>query len=422
MRRGALPATPVLAVLLMALVEFGQVWFYPGAEGGEGGEGMTRAFGGAFRMTLWLAAVAVILLHLARRGALPMVRALAPFAVFAAWGALVALGFSVDRVTSLRTLVFWSLAAGVAVAAGDAVPAARLARAVALLLGAVVAGSLLLALLLPDAAHTLYGAELMVRGLFPHKNQFGWYAALGLLWTWTLRADIPPGLVRLLLPVFGAGLFVAGSTTAVVVAASAAGYLLGLRLFQALFPDAARAVLALATATLAAALLATVVAPVLLDALGRDPTLTGRTDVWRHYRATIAERTLTGYGPGLFSTRSALNLEVGGTVPGYEREALHSPHSVYLGLVGEVGWPGLAAFVVALLHVAFVAPFRAVSPWLRLSGGLACAILVAGIAEMRDGYAPGVATVALLAARAAALRQENGAARATRRSVTPSRA
>lgn len=414
-RRDALPAMPFLAVLLMALVEFGQVWFYPG---GEGGVEATRAFGGAFRMTLWLAAASAIALYLARRGPGPMARALAPFAAFVSWGALAVPLFSVDPVTGARALVFWSLAVGLAVAAGDAVSPARLARAVALLFGAVVAASLLLAVVLPDAAHTVYGDELMVRGLFPHKNQFGWYAAIGLLWTWTLRAEVGPMRVRLVLVVLATGLVVAGSGTAFVVLAAAGGYLLGLRAAQALFPDGGRAALALIAATLVAGLAAVVLAPALLDALGRDPTLTGRTDVWRHYLATVEARTLTGYGTGVFSMPSALNVAVGGTVPGQEQAALHSPHSLYIGILGETGVVGLAAFLLAGLHLAFVAPFRARSSWLRLSGALAFAILVAGLAETRDGYAPGVATVALVAARAAALAQE----RTSRRSPTPSRA
>lgn len=414
MRRAALPAGPFLAVLLMALVEFGQVWYYPPDFGGPDA---SRAFGGAFRMTLWLAAVAVIALHLARRGAVPMTRALAPFAPFLAWGAVVTLVWSVDPVTGARSLVFWSLAAGLAVAAGDTAPPERLARAVALLLGAVIAASLVLAVVLPDAAHTLYGAELMVRGLFPHKNQFGWLAAIGLVWAWTLRAMIGPGLVRVLLPVLATGVVVAGSGTALVVGIATAGYLLGLRVARTLFPDGARAALAFAAGILVAALLTALLAPVLLDALGRDPTLTGRTGVWRHYVETIGSRPLTGYGTGVFSTPSPLNVALGGTVPGQERAALHSPHNLYLGLVGETGVVGLVAFVLAVLHLAFVAPFRTVSRWHDLAGALAFAILVAGIAETRDGYAPGVATVALLAARGAALRQE-----ATRRSVIPSRA
>ena len=66
-------ARAILAVLLMALIEFGQVWFYPA---GFDATEAHRAFGGAFRMTLWLLATAVIALHLTRRGPEPLARAL----------------------------------------------------------------------------------------------------------------------------------------------------------------------------------------------------------------------------------------------------------------------------------------------------------------------------------------------------------
>ena len=147
----------------------------------------------------------------------------------------------------------------------------------------------------------------------------------------------------------------------------------------------------------------------LLDALGRDPTLTGRTEVWRHYLATIETRTLTGFGTGVFSTPSALNVAVGGTVPGQERAALHSPHSLYLGILGETGVVGLAAFVLAGLYLAFVAPFGARLALARLSPAPSPS-RSSSPASPRPATAmrPGVATVALLAARAAALRSGAG--------------
>lgn len=407
-----LPAAPFLVVLLMALVEFGQVWLYPA---GVGTPEAARAFGGAYRMALWLAAVGAIALHLAHRGPEHGARVLAPFTPFVAWGAVVTVMWSVDPVTGARTLVFWTLAAGIAVAAGDGVPPRRLAGGVALLFAVVIAASLALAVLAPDAAHTVYGDGRVVRGLFPHKNQFGWFAAVGLVWCVTLRDAIPAARgIALLLAV---GLAVAGSGTALVVFATAGGYLLALRTVRTLLLDGGRAALALGAVAVAAALVAALLAPAVLAALGRDPTLTGRTGVWRHYLAAASE-PLTGLGTGVFSSPSALNVAVGGSVPGQEQAGLHSPHSLYVGLVGEVGVPGVVAFVLAGLYLAFVAPFARASRWRDLAGALAVAILVAGFAETRDGYAPGVATVALLAARSAALAQE----RATRRSPIPSRA
>jgi exopolysaccharide production protein ExoQ len=285
----------------------------------------------------------------------------------------------------------------------------------------VAAASLLLAVLHPEAAHTYYGDEAVVRGLFPHKNQLGWYCAVGLLWCGALGGSIGRGLLAATVPVLLAGLLIADSTTALAMAVAAGGFLVALRLSARLLRDGARASLALAVATMAAAAAAALLAPALLEQLGRDTTLTGRTDVWRHYLAYVQDRSLTGLGTGIFSTGSEMNLAVGGSVPGYERESLHSPHSVYIGIAGETGVLGVLFFVFAQLHLAFVVPFRGASCWLRLSGALGFAILLAGFAETRDGYAPGVATVALLAARAAGLRAAaRPAIPAARRATKPS--
>jgi exopolysaccharide production protein ExoQ len=329
-----------------------------------------------------------------------------PFAPFILWG-VVACFWSVDRVTGLRALTFWSLAAGLAVAAGHELDARTLARGVAALFGAIVAASLLLAVLRPEAAHTAYGDTLAVRGLFPHKNQFGWFCAAGLLWSVTLRHSLGRPLLLAVVPVLLAGLVIADSTTALAIAVAAAGFAAGLGLSARLFANGARASLALAVATAVALTTAVLLAPTLLDALGRDTTLTGRTDVWRHYLAYAQDRMLTGYGTGIFSTGSQMNMDIGGSVPGYEQENLHSPHSLYIGIACETGVVGVLFFLLAQLHLAFVAPYRSLTPWLRLSAAFAFAILLAGLAEMRDGYAPGVATVALLAARSAGLRQES---------------
>ena len=172
----AVPTLPFLIVLLLALVEFGQAWYYPG---GERGVEVTRAFGGAFRLLLWLFALAAILVHVLRRGPRPMLRVLWPFAPFILWGAIVVGFWSVDRITGVRALIFWSLASGLAAAAGHELDPRTLARGVAVLFCTIVAASLALAVILPEAAYTYYGDEFVVRGLFPHKNQLGWYCAVG---------------------------------------------------------------------------------------------------------------------------------------------------------------------------------------------------------------------------------------------------
>ena len=185
------------------------------------------------------------------------------------------------------------------------------------------------------------------------------------------------------------------------------------------FPTARSAALALAILTAGAALVAVAVAPLAVESVERYATFTGRTDVWRHYLAYLHERPLTGYGTGILSSDTELNRAIGAAVPGYEAQRLRSPHSLYIGLASESGLVGLAFFVAAHAWIAVVAPFRNLTPWSRIAGALAVAILLAGVTEMRDGFLPGTATLLLVAARAAALRDppdgQPGAA-------TPSRA
>ena len=82
-----------------------------------------------------------------------MLGALAPFVPFVLWGAAVVAFWSIDRTAGVRTLTFWSLAAGLAAAAGAELDPRTLARGVALLFLAVVAGSLAAALLAPARRH-----------------------------------------------------------------------------------------------------------------------------------------------------------------------------------------------------------------------------------------------------------------------------
>ena len=411
-----LPALLAAGTLLLALAEFGQVWYYPAPEPDAE---LVRAFGGAFRFGLWLAASVCIFAHLIRRGPGPMLGALAPFVPFVLWGAAATAFWSIDRTAGVRALTFWSLAAGLAAAAGAELGPRTLARGTALLFLAVVAGSLAAALLAPAMATMAYGDATAVRGLFPHKNAFGWFCGLGLVWSVGTRRALGGTLAAAVAVAMLAGLLASGSKTAAAVLPAVGAYALGLGLSRRAFPDGAQAALALAILTAGAALVAVAVAPLAVESVERYATFTGRTDVWRHYLAYLHERPLTGYGAGILSSDTELNRAIGAAVPGYEAQRLRSPHSLYIGLASESGLVGLAFFVAAHAWIAVVAPFRDLTPWSRIAGALAVAILLAGVTEMRDGFLPGTATLLLVAARAAALRDppdgQPGAA-------TPSRA
>jgi O-antigen ligase len=333
-----------------------------------------------------------------------MLLTLAPFVPFVLWGAVVVF-WSIDPVAGIRALAFWCLAAGLAAAAGLDLPPRSLARGIALLFLAVTVGSLAVAVLAPAAATMAYGDASTVRGLFPHKNAFGWFCALGLIWSVGTRRALGTALAAAVAATMFVGLLASGSKTAAAVLPAVAAYALALALCRNAFPDGGRAAVALILLAAVAALAAIALSPFVVEHVGRDATFTGRTDVWRHYLAYLHERPLTGYGTGILSTDTELNRAIGAAVPGHEAQRLRSPHSLYLGLASESGLIGVAFFVAAHAWVALVAPFGRLASWSSTTGAFAVAILLAGVTEMRDGFLPGTATLLLVAARGASLRR-----------------
>lgn len=83
-----------------------------------------------------------------------------------------------------------------------------------------------------------------------------------------------------------------------------------------------------------------------LEALGKDPSLTGRTEIWDSLMRKVADRPWTGYGYGAFWGRVGdsvpadwVRKETGWTVP--------SAHNGWIDLLVQLGWPG--AVLVGLL-------------------------------------------------------------------------
>ncbi|MFZ0739696.1 MAG: O-antigen ligase [Candidatus Acidiferrales bacterium] len=125
--------------------------------------------------------------------------------------------------------------------------------------------------------------------------------------------------------------------------------------------------------------------------LGRDPTLTGRTEIWRLARDSIADRPLLGYGYDVFwefSSQEATRIRsaVQWDVP--------STHNGFMDLLLDVGFCGLLLFAVSysvtLLRV--VSLFRTPSvndmiwPLLFLAEGLLCQITESSIVKPNSIY------------------------------------
>lgn len=83
-----------------------------------------------------------------------------------------------------------------------------------------------------------------------------------------------------------------------------------------------------------------------LQALGRDPTLTGRTDIWESVLRRVAERPWLGYGYGAFwedkqGPLQYVRHEVNWIVP--------TAHNGWLELLLSFGWTGVFVFIPHLL-------------------------------------------------------------------------
>lgn len=101
-----------------------------------------------------------------------------------------------------------------------------------------------------------------------------------------------------------------------------------------------------------------------LEALGKDPSLTGRTDIWSSLMRRVAERPWTGYGYGAFWGRMGesppadwVRKETGWIVP--------SAHNGWIDLLVQLGWPGAILVGAQLLLTFVITLFRSVGSGVR---------------------------------------------------------
>ena len=173
-------------------------------------------------------------------------------------------------------------------------------------LGACMALSLGFAAARPGLAWMPSGDGL--RGAFLHKNVLGWYAALATFVGAAMALDRTLGHRRAGLALFVVGLgciLASQSATALLVVLSVPG----LAWFYAALArrrGLGRVLLVLAVLQIAAVLLFSLYAFLgpILEALDRDPTLTGRVPLWALVDAQIARHMALGVGYGAFWTPS----------------------------------------------------------------------------------------------------------------------
>ncbi|WP_348521443.1 O-antigen ligase family protein [Brevundimonas sp. A19_0] len=283
--------------------------------------------------------------------------------MFAAWPAWLILGlltllalasryWSIDPAVTDRRVIALFMTSAFAIYLGAAFTGAQLPRLL-MHTGVVMAvGSLVMVLAFPSIGIHQFDNAGLWRGLWYEKNQMGIVmvassiAAAAVLASPGQAGRSPwPALFTLLLCVF--------LTLATQSKTSLLCLLLGLGVIAGLWAmrrggPALSVVLVWGAITCAGVglLVWQQNSALILEALGKDPSLTGRTDIWESLMRRVAERPWTGYGYSAFWGKESVpahyvRLETGWLVP--------SAHNGWIDLLVQVGWPGAIMVGLAML-------------------------------------------------------------------------
>ena len=186
-----------------------------------------------------------------------------------------------------------------------------------------------------------------VKGLFVHKIHAGIYSGIAALYALTLWRAERRKLYLWMTLMFVGGFLASGSSLALVsfVSAGAMAWAV-LWLWRRLgWPVVVYGLMWVAFAGLA--VLALDLYPMLMEALGRDPNLTGRLPIWLYAISSFVEHPLLGQGYGVFFELDA-NSPAQGLWRTMRWYAAPSFHSGYLQILAEAGIVGGGLFFVVL--------------------------------------------------------------------------
>ncbi|QYC11339.1 O-antigen ligase family protein [Brevundimonas nasdae] len=266
--------------------------------------------------------------------------------------------WSIDPEVTSRRVIAMAINSAFAVYVGCVFRGAPLPRMLMNTCLVMAIGSLIMVFAFPRiGVHQMDNAGLW-RGLWYEKNQMGLVMVVGAVSSAAvLAADHLAGNGRKpWVPLMAFGL-----TTLLVMATqsktSLLCWLLGVGMigFWWLLKQGGAAItivavwFAVVTSSLAAWLWNTDSAAI-LQALGKDPSLTGRTLIWEALMRRVAERPMTGYGFSAFwgvdsIPAREIRLETQWPVP--------SAHNGWIDLLVQLGWPG-AIFVGAVMLVSAI--------------------------------------------------------------------
>ncbi len=202
-----------------------------------------------------------------------------------------------------------------------------------------------------------YDGTPMNVGICFSKNNFGQAAAIGLIFGMLGASDREPRDGRAwslaLAGLSLVALYVSHSATSLLVAAYGVGVLmlLSLAAYASIGYTGAIVTLLVVLAVSGAKLTEELVVrkplvPMAIAAMGRDATLTGRTDLWRDVAAVAARRPVTGHGFGSFWVG---DVGVGADIWHRYLWRPNQAHCGYLDVYAELGMLGLGVLALAVV-------------------------------------------------------------------------
>jgi exopolysaccharide production protein ExoQ len=112
---------------------------------------------------------------------------------------------------------------------------------------------------------------------------------------------------------------------------------------------------AVLTAAVSIALIVTVLAPIIFHALGKAPTLTGRTDIWAALEGALQARPLLGWGYQAFWTDVSVTSPVETIVEAMDGFRPPDAHSTPIDLRLQLGYVGFVLAFIAFARTWFQA-------------------------------------------------------------------
>ncbi len=277
-----------------------------------------------------------------------------------AWPALLILGllvlhawaskyWSIDAETTSRRVIALAISSAFAIYLGAVFRGSHLPRVLMLAVLLMGLGSLVMVFAFPAiGVHQQDNAGLW-RGLWYEKNQMGLVMVAGAVAAAACLASRDPRRLLPALTILAAALLVLAtqSKTSLLCLVLGVGVVAALWAMRKGGP--ALAIVGVWFGVILAAVLTYVFLTEpgeVLKALGKDPSLTGRTDIWAALMRRVGEHPWTGYGYQAFWGRESvpaafIRSETGWSVP--------SAHNGWIDLLIQLGWPGALAVGLAVL-------------------------------------------------------------------------